>query len=319
MPVSNPVRIAPVERPVMSKSVGSRLGVVPAVHDVTTTQCDIPGVSHAVAPRAGAEPWSSPSGGVGWSLTAAHTAATGEGLERYHGVPAKRVPVPAHLEELVNRRSGTVMAFDVTPAYSPHPVAIVTGWVGQRGLRRIALGAACRATWEEAVDKAFLEWCQGMLFAGVFLLREPDLCLPGPTDVRTFEHHAAYYTLHPERWDALPLLTGDSSPPPPASAASGGTPAEQLDELTQGVEDGSARLFWRDLSTVDTRQVGVRVARVLSPDLTSIHCDERWPFLGGRASDLAWRYPWAVGRSVAFPSPAPTPSDEVQRCLTSHD
>lgn len=405
----------------LAKAVGRRFGLVPSVHDVPTTRCDIPGVHHAVAPRFGARAWSSPSGGVGWTPQAARRAATGEALERYaaavaplpaaprpgrrvvdlddfslyspgqrrspafphrqvfdefaagggtyadvldatgepwwvprflvglgdtaghglstssglaagsslsmarlratqevverdalmttwlHGVPARRCPVPTVLGELAANRSGRLVVLDATPAYSPHPVALVGGWVPQRGRRRIALGAACRATWAEAVDKAFLEWCQGVLFAGVYLEINPDLRLTHTSDVTTFEHHAAFYTLNPKRWDELPFLRGAVAASPSPSPASDRDAADQLDELLTILAGNGVRLFWRDLSTVDTRQVGVHVVRVLSPDLTPIHCDEAWPHLGGRSADLGWRYPWAAKLGHGYPNPAPHP------------
>lgn len=415
---------APFAERLMARAVGSRHGPVPAVHDVPTACCDLPGVFHAVAPRPGDHPWDSPAGGAGRSPAAARTAATGEALERYsaatavlprtqrppasavvalddvalfsaaqrrhpafphtalfaadaggagtytdvedaagdkwwvpiflvglgddpghglstssglaagtseamarlravqelverdalmatwlHGLPGRRVPAPPHMREPVAQLGGRVAVVNATPAFSPHPVALVAGDVPRRGRRRIALGAACRATWEEAVGKAFLEWCQGVLFAGVYLDSRPGLRFGGPSDVRTFAHHAAYYTAHPERWDALPLLAGDPAPAPPPSPAATGRPAAQLHELTAALAAAGVRLFWRDLTTADVAQVGVRVVRALSPDLTPIHCDESWPFVGGRAADLAWRYPWASGPAgtTAFPAPSPHP------------
>lgn len=199
------------------------------------------------------------------------------------------------------------MALDATPAYSPHAVALVAGEVPRRGRRRIALGAACRASWDEALDKAFLEWCQGVLFAGTYLEHHPDLRIAGPADVHTFEHHAAYYTLHPRRWEELPFLKGETIGAPEPSAAASHGPGTQLAELVTALTDAGVRLFWRDLTTVDVAHVGVRVVRALSPDLTPIHCDEAWPHLGDRTADLGWRYPWATGSDLDFPNPAPHP------------
>ena len=405
----------------LALAVGPRLGLVPAVHDVPTTLCDVAGVFHAVAPRSGGGAWANPSGGVGWTAAAARRAATGEALERYaaavaplpavprpadrvvdldqfsiyraaqrraprfpharlfddhdagggtftdvvdvdglrwwvprfrvglsdpaghglstssglaagsgpvvarlratqelverdalmatwlHGVPGRRAPVPSRLAELVAERAGHVVVVDATPAFSPHAVALVGGDVPRRGRRRIALGAACRASWAEAVDKAFLEWCQGLLFAGVYLDANPDLRLRRPADVTTFEHHAAYYTLHPEQWDELPLLRGSDVAAPASSPVADLGPSEQLAELVAGLSAGGVRLLWRDLTTPDTRQIGVHVVRALAPDLTPIHCEEAWPHLGGRTADLAWRYPDAVGLGARFPSSAPHP------------
>jgi ribosomal protein S12 methylthiotransferase accessory factor len=66
-------------------------------------------------------------------------------------------------------------------------------------------------------------------------------------------------------------------------------------------------VFYRDLTTIDLRQLGLSCVRVLSPDLTPIHCDQRYPFLGGRTADVLWRYPWARGLSLTYPNPLPHP------------
>jgi ribosomal protein S12 methylthiotransferase accessory factor len=217
-------------------------------------------------------------------------------------LPGRRVALPARYEAVVADVAGRATAVDATPAYSPHPVALVFGEVRREGRRRIALGAACRATWEEAVGKAFLEWAQGILFAGVWCAARPGLRYDRPAAVRTFEDHAAYYTAHPDHWDAAPLAAAASAPggPPPPD----GPPS--LAALVAGLTGAGVRLLYRDLTTPDVAQVGVAVVRVLSPDLTPIGCEHAWPFLGGRAADVAWRYPGAMG-ALATLNPWPHP------------
>jgi ribosomal protein S12 methylthiotransferase accessory factor len=66
------------------------------------------------------------------------------------------------------------------------------------------------------------------------------------------------------------------------------------------------RLLYRELTPVDCNQLGLRVVRVVSPDLAPLHHDHRWPFLGGRTADVGWRYADAPERSAgSFPSPHP--------------
>ncbi|MEJ7845176.1 MAG: YcaO-like family protein [Acidimicrobiales bacterium] len=219
-----------------------------------------------------------------------------------HGVAGRRVRLGEPYEALVGRLGGEVVAIDATPGYSPHPVALVCGWVPRRGRRRIALGAACRATWAEAADKAFLEFTQGVLFAGLWCAARPGLAYRRPSDVVTFEDHAAYYTAHPDRWDQVPLLGGAGAPGPPPMDG----PAT-LEGLVGALGAAGVRLFYRDLTGPDVAQLGLAVVRVLSPDLTPIHCAHDWPFLGGRAADLAWRYPWASPATRRWPSPFPHP------------
>jgi len=217
-----------------------------------------------------------------------------------HGVPARRVELPAESLHEVAALGGEVACFDATPAYSPHPVALVAGQLPLRGEPRYSLGAACRSTWAAAVEKAYLEWLQGVAFVGWYRDAHPELAFASPRDVRTFEDHAVYYSVRPDEWARLPLLRGRPAPAPPDRDAS-------PSDLVAALRGAGIRILYRQLTTVDVRAAGVHVVRALSPDLAPIHCDERWPFLGGTVPDVRLRYPWADGRELAFPSPYPHP------------
>ena len=67
------------------------------------------------------------------------------------------------------------------------------------------------------------------------------------------------------------------------------------------------RTCYRELTTPDARQLGLRVVRVVAPELTPLHHDHRWPFLGGRTADAEWRYPDARHRAGDRPFPSPHP------------
>ncbi|GAB1511375.1 YcaO-like family protein [Actinophytocola sp. KF-1] len=220
-----------------------------------------------------------------------------------HGLPARQVPLPAELSTPVAELGGRVTAFDLTPAYSPHPVAAVAGTLPLAGRQRPTLGLACRASWADAVHKAWLEWCQGTVFVSVWLANNPDRRLT-PAQVTDFDTHAAYYAGHPDDWHRLPLWSGQITRPSPDSPSQG--PAAQLTELVSTLHGNGVRLAYRELTTPEPRAVGLHVMRVLSPDLTPLHADHRWPHLGGRTADVRWRYPWAPARS-SFPSAHPHP------------
>ena len=220
-----------------------------------------------------------------------------------HGVAARQVPLPDALADAVRVRAGDAVCFDLTPAYSPHVVAAVAGNLPQRGRPRLSLGLACRARWDDAVDKAYAEWAQGVIFAGMYRARYPGLQL-APDEVTDFDRHAAYYTLHPDRWAALPLWGGPVVERPPDAEVVGGA-ADELRHLAVTLAANGVDTYYRDLTTVDAAAVGLRVVRALAPDLVPIHGDHRRPHLGGTAPDLARRYPWAT--STVFPNPAPHP------------
>ncbi|MDD9369877.1 MAG: YcaO-like family protein [Acidimicrobiales bacterium] len=297
------------------------------------------------------------------SVTKALLRATQELVERdayvatwLHQLGGREVPVPAFAAE-VAPLGGVVRAFDCTPRFSPHPVALVAGTLPLGGSPRHSLGVACRATWAEAVERAYLEMLQGTVFVGHVLSAHPELVGMAPGAVTGFDEHAVYYAANPRRWDEVPLLRhAEPAPPPPVRApeadpspeartgtsgetpgtsgvrtgtpgerpgtsgvttgtpgerpgtpGEGSSPARQLHRLVTALGEAGVRLYYRELTTDDCNQLGLRVVRVLSPDLTPLHHDHRWPFLGGTTADVAWRYPEAQQRRGNRPFPSPHP------------
>ncbi len=212
-----------------------------------------------------------------------------------HGVAPNRVALPERLLAPVRALGGEVTAFDLTPAYSPHPVAAVAGTLPLGGRPRPTLGLACRGTWAEAVAKAWVEWCQGTVFVGV-RMRAGGAGRQEPHEVTDFDRHAVHYAGAPDTWADLPLWTGGRADPPPDAADPG------LGAFT----GAGIRLAYRELTTPELSAVGLHAVRALSPDLTPLHADHRWPHLGGRARELTWRFPDLPTR-VGFPSPFPHP------------
>ncbi|WP_195909038.1 YcaO-like family protein [Microlunatus sp. Gsoil 973] len=221
-----------------------------------------------------------------------------------HRVAARRVPAPEVVREITDPINARVTVLDLTPDYSRHPVAMVAGTALLQGRPRHAAGLACRAGFPEAVEKALLEWAQGIAFAGVNAARAADQPADPPVSPEDFDDHAVFYTRRPDLWQQLPIWGGPVTSPP--HRESGDDHRAQLAELVQGLEQYGIELFYRDLTTADLAGCGVRAARVLSPQLVPIHADHRWPHLGGTSSDLALRYPWAPAGS--FPSPLPAPA-----------
>jgi ribosomal protein S12 methylthiotransferase accessory factor len=223
-----------------------------------------------------------------------------------HGVPGRRVALPHTYSEPVAELGGHAVCVDATPDYSPHPVALVCGQLPLRGRPRYSLGAACRETWETAVEKAYLEWLQGVVFAGYYLAYHPDTRFDDASQVMTFDDHAVYYTVHPDAWARLPLLAGETRPPPAPEPVACRT-AEIVAGLVAALAGCGISLYYRDLTTRDLRQLGVAVVRALSPALAPLTCDQRWPFLGGTVRDVAARYSWGVCLDLCFPNPFPHP------------
>ncbi|WWW36572.1 YcaO-like family protein [Stenotrophomonas rhizophila] len=229
-----------------------------------------------------------------------------------NGVAGRRIALPAHWHAHVDARGGELQAFDLTQHWNPHPVIAVAGGIPFEGRPRYVLGIACRADPGEALHKALLEWQQALTFAAHLCGRESARLPREPAALRSFDEHAAFYTLRPELWSQLPLLwAADDSTlklPPPGAAVRPAAPRAiaELDMLRRRLGSAGIALYYRELTTTDVAAAGLRVMRVLSPQLSGLHADERAPFLGGRCQDVAWRYP-GVPHSGAFPSPFPHP------------
>ncbi|QQS20219.1 YcaO-like family protein [Candidatus Saccharibacteria bacterium] len=223
-----------------------------------------------------------------------------------HSVPGRKVETPKkYLDEIIHK-GGNITCIDATPAYSPHPVAIVAGSLPIRGNQRYSLGSACRETWEEALEKAYLEWVQGVFFAGYYYSLNPDLQFNSYDEVNTFDSHAVYYTVNPSEWAKIPLLKGDNYKRQSQEVKSRNNTIA-LTKLIKALHKQNIRLFYRDLTTSDLLQLGVYTIRALSPDMLPIYCHQKYPFIGGTASDVLRRYPWAKKHNLEFPNSMPHP------------
>ncbi len=225
-----------------------------------------------------------------------------------HGLSPKRVATD-HLKAEVKELGGQIFAYDITPQFSPHPVACVSGSIPLRGRNRNSIGLACRATWAEAVEKAYLEFVQGTVYVGYQLTQAPQLEQLQPQTCTGFDEHAVFWTVHDDHWWDVPLHANANQAPlaleglryqtsAPASWA------EQLTQLRAHLSEAGFRLYYRMLPTAGLDQIGLRVVRALSPDLVPIHHNHNWPNLGGTASDVHRRYPNARP-GTPFPSPYP--------------
>ncbi|OZI59315.1 hypothetical protein CAL20_06155 [Bordetella genomosp. 4] len=253
-----------------------------------------------------------------------------------NGLGGRKLSLPAEWVDYVVANGGEIAAFDLTQAWNPHRVIAVAGGLPYGGRPRFVLGIACRANVDEALHKALLEWAQALTFASHLADRGDDLPRQ-PDALRRFDQHAVFYTLRPELWHQTALMahaephvqrtpdvgmtTARTAVASAEDAAAGGVIAAetarldaadheraltQLHTLQTSLTNSGIDLYYRELTTVDVAATGLRVMRVLSPQLSGLHADERAPFLGGRCADIQWRYPGSV-RNTAFPNPLPHP------------
>jgi len=223
-----------------------------------------------------------------------------------HSVPARSIQVPSKYSDKVDALGGEMWAFDLTPAYSPFPVIAVAGGVQKRGKWRYSLGVACRETWTDALEKAYLEWNQGVLFAGIYEKHVDASSINDPYKVKSFDEHAIFYTLHPELWHTLPMFGKTKQFNEVSVKGRAMSTEEALKLAKQTLHKNKIRLFYRDLTTIDADQLGIRVIRATSPDLAPIFAHQEWPLIGKLQEKLHSRYPWASDK-LEFPNLMPHP------------
>jgi len=223
-----------------------------------------------------------------------------------HSVPARAIVVPNEYSDKVKDLNGEVWAFDLTPAYSPFPVIAVAGGIQKRGKWRYSLGVACRETWEDAFDKGYLEWNQGVLFAGIYEKYVDASYINDPHKVKSFDEHAIFYTLHPEKWHSLPMFKNKDQTHEVSVKGKNMDNKKALWTIRSALANNNIRLFYRDLTTIDAGQLGLHVIRATSPDLASIFAHQEWPLLGKLQDKLKSRYPWASDK-LEFPNLMPHP------------
>lgn len=224
-----------------------------------------------------------------------------------HSIPGRQIKMEEKYCKEVRIKGGSVICIDATPNYSPFPVALVAGFLPVRGNPRFSLGCACRENWDEAVEKAYLEWVQGVIFAGFYYSTNPDLNYGSYDTVNSFDDHAVYYTVYPDEWNKIPLFKGKLVNKIPHRTFKNNSSTDILSRTLKHLRKEKIRFFYRDLTTKDLKQIGVYSLRVLSPDLTPIFCHQKYPFLGGKTEDVNWRYPWAEKLKLKYPNKMPHP------------
>jgi ribosomal protein S12 methylthiotransferase accessory factor len=135
-----------------------------------------------------------------------------------HGLAPQSLDLPHALANRIAHLGADIRVIDLTPIYSPWPVIAVCGSLPWRGRPRIGLGAACRATYSEAIEKAFLEWSQATVFVGVQMAFDRLQAYDSANAVTTFEDHALYYSAHPQEWSRVSFCSSPSPIPIPQLA-----------------------------------------------------------------------------------------------------
>lgn len=242
-------------------------------------------------------------------MSALHEVLERDALATYwlNGLGGREIPLGDERLEEIKKKGGVAYCFDITQEWNPHPVVIVCGGVPLRGRMRYSMGVACRASYASAIEKAYSELLQGVVFTGFYSTENPELKLSSAKEATSFDLHAVYYTQNPGEWEHIPLIKDRSFHVARAKECYESDINIALEKILGSLKQAGIRLFYRNLTGSDVASGGVTVVRVMSPELALIHGDERAPFLGGRMRDTAWRYPNVEAAKILFPNPYPHP------------
>lgn len=222
-----------------------------------------------------------------------------------HGLPGRRVKTDQRYIKELSGLEYEVYTFDITPAYSPFAVVAVAGGIKKDGKWRYSLGVACRESWGQAEEKAYLEWHQGVLFAGIYDKYVDVSELNDPYTVRTFDEHAMYYTVHPEQWHNLAIFGQKDGIHARPKLHVYNSDSEALSAVQNKLSKHGLRVYYKDITTIDAEQAGVSVVRVLSPDMAMIFAHQEWPFIDRVDQLLGSRYPRVKSSQYPYLMPHP--------------
>lgn len=143
------------------------------------------------------------------------------------------------------------------------------------------IGAATRFTALEASQKAF---CEAMSErARCLALVQSGAARPqSPNEICTFEVRPLYYMESPQSEEISFLLSGQEDPTPITSL---NLPVRTLEHLLDRIRPKIGPLFWADLTSSDVESVGIRVVKVIAPNLIQLYADHRFPYLGAPRLD----------------------------------
>ena len=217
-----------------------------------------------------------------------------------------KIDISGKIYDDIIQRWWEIHAFEITQIWNPHPVIVVCGQLPIRGKKRYWLGAACKSTFEEAFQKAFIEWIQWVIFSWVYAQYNPELKIQDKQWATSFDLHAIYYTCNPDQFENIPLLKNSITSWRSIELSqleSLNKDSNKLPELLEILHKGWISIYYRDISSIDTSQLWLHTFRVICPELSLLHWDERQPFLWWRLWDIEWRYPQKVDQKKINPFP----------------
>jgi ribosomal protein S12 methylthiotransferase accessory factor len=161
----------------------------------------------------------------------------------------------------------------------PAAIGIVHGAPGDRAA--LGVGAGCAPTigdtWRASLGEAFAvhRWLRGLL------AHEPAV-LERAEDVRSLEDHTLFHGT-PDRADSVAFLDAstDERSTMDVPDVPGGTPGEIVAEIVRRLDVRGVTAFAVDVTSPDVEELGLKVARVVAPQLCALDVDGAAPYRGG--------------------------------------
>ena len=161
----------------------------------------------------------------------------------------------------------------------PAAIGVVHGAEGDRAA--VGIGGGCAPTvgdaWRTCVAEAFAvhRWLRGLLAASPTPLERAE-------DVRTLEDHTLFHGT-PERAGELAFLegSGDERSTTDVPAVPGDSPGEIVAEIVRRLGEQGVSAYAVDVTSPDVEELGLKVARVVTPELCALDVFGGAPYRGG--------------------------------------
>jgi ribosomal protein S12 methylthiotransferase accessory factor len=162
----------------------------------------------------------------------------------------------------------------------PAAIGVVHGGAGDRAA--IGLGGGCAPTigdaWRTCVAEAFAvhRWLRG-------LLAEAPHPIERIEDVRSLEDHTLFHGT-PERVGGLEFLEASRHERSTRDVPRlpGDTPGELVAEIVRRLAEQGVSAYAVDVTSPDVEELGMKVARVVTPELCALDVFGAAPYRGGR-------------------------------------
>ncbi|HET7567577.1 MAG TPA: YcaO-like family protein [Gaiellaceae bacterium] len=175
-----------------------------------------------------------------------------------------------------------VGAIDLSPVWEV-PCVLGVARSDVPGEAPLGVGAAAAATVAHAAEKALDEAVRVRTWATALRAADPAAAaLPPPDEIRDFEEHIHHYA-YEENLAACAFLDGSEQRRDAASVPSleGDTPLQRIEALCDRLHRRGLSAYAVDVTSADVREAGLRVVKVLVPELCALDVEHAARYLGG--------------------------------------